>query len=123
MALILIEVSNLKGFSFYFKLPSAKSTELSIWDYLKNMKDLGNLVSNIICILGKNQFKSAALNALESGRSALDEISKQACTLGCVSSPKQVAAAIDSVTEADVNAVSIVCIGKTKVKNTYLRFS
>lgn len=55
---------------------------------------------------GKNQLKAAVLLENEGGSEAIGWLGTQAALLGAAQSPSQIAAAIDSVTTADVNAVS-----------------
>lgn len=56
---------------------------------------------------GKSQLKAALLIKNESGSNAIDFIGSQAAIVGCAKTPCQVAAEIDEVSTADVNAVSI----------------
>lgn len=65
-------------------------------------------VSNGDVTRAKEQLKVAVLNELESGSRLVSDIAAQAVLLGQVHSASQIVAAIDSVTAADVNAVSVV---------------
>lgn len=64
-------------------------------------------VSNGDVTRAKEQLKVAVLNELESGSRLVSDIAAQAVLLGQVHSAGQIVAAIDSVTAADVNAVSV----------------
>lgn len=55
----------------------------------------------------KEQLKAAVLSELESGSRLVSDIGQQAVLLGQVQSASQLAAAIDGVSVADVNAVSV----------------
>lgn len=58
----------------------------------------------------KEQLKAAVLSELESGSRLVSDIGQQAVLLGQVHSAAQLAAAIDGVSVADVNAVRIISL-------------
>lgn len=62
-------------------------------------------MSNADVTRGKEQLKAAVLHELDSGSRLVGEIGAQAVLLGNVQSAAQIVAAIDSVSDADVNAV------------------
>lgn len=63
-------------------------------------------VSNADLTRAKEQLKAAVLHELDAGSRLVSDIGAQAVLLGNVQSAAQIVAAIDAVSDADVNAVS-----------------
>lgn len=75
-------------------------------------------VSNADVARGKEQLKAAVLNELDAESRLVGDIGAQAVLLGNVQSAAQIVAAIDGVSDADVNAVRLFSFRKVSV-NTY----
>lgn len=69
-------------------------------------KALRGSVTDADVTRGKNQLKAALLLENESGTKAIENIGLQAALLGCARPVKDIIPEIDSVSTADVNAVS-----------------
>lgn len=63
-------------------------------------------VSNADVARGKAQLKAAVLHELDSGARLVSDLGAQAALLGRAQSAAQIVAAIDGISDADVNAVS-----------------
>lgn len=64
-------------------------------------------VSNADVTRGKEQLKAAVLHELDAESRLVGDIGAQAVLLGSVQSAAQIVAAIDGISDADVNAVRL----------------